>query len=85
MPLSDREQRVLDDLERDLLASDPKLVASLVEHQPRLSASRAVALSIAGITVGFVLVLTGLVLNLVVVSVVGFLLIVGAIVRVTGR
>jgi hypothetical protein len=85
MPLSDREQRVLDDIEEGLQTTDRKLAVSLVEHQPRSSAFRILALTVGAITAGLVLVLTGLVLNLVIVSLFGFLVIVGSIVRVADR
>jgi hypothetical protein len=70
MPLSEYEQRVLDDLERDL-GSDPKLKSAMT-RAPR-SAGHLVA-AIAGVVVGLGVVLSGVMTKLWIVGVGGFIL-----------
>ncbi len=36
MPLSDHEQRILDEIERGLSKDDPKLAEQVVQHRPVL-------------------------------------------------
>lgn len=85
MALSDREQRVLDDMERSLHATDPRLAASMVDHRPKPRVRRAVVLAAVGALAGLVFVLVGLAMNLVIVSVFGYVLTVAALVIVTDR
>ena len=72
MPLSEREQRLLDQIERDL-ESDHRF-AAVVRTGPA-GHDRAVTQAIIGITAGVTLVLIGLVVSTIV-SIVGFLVIV---------
>jgi hypothetical protein len=83
MPLSDRDQKVLDDIERGLYDSEPPLAASLLDQRPISLTRRALAMAISLIAIGVVLVLMGLVVKLTVVSILGFILIVAATVRAT--
>ena len=78
MPLSDHEQRLLDQIEQALYAEDPKFAASVRSARTRSRTRRSAALCVVGIVAGLALVLVGLVANIVVLSVVGFVLVVGA-------
>jgi hypothetical protein len=75
--LSEHEQQQLDQIERGLFASDQKLAAPPSVIRARISLRRPL-LAIAGVALGLTLVLVGLVSNVVVVSVLGFVVIVGA-------
>lgn len=78
MPLSDHEQRLLDQIEQALYADDPKFAASVRSARTRWRTRRSVALCVVGVVAGLALVLVGLVANLVALSVVGFVFVVGA-------
>lgn len=78
MPLSEHEQRLLEQIEQALYAEDPKFASSVRSARPRNRARSMLALSIVGVVVGLVVVLVGLSRNLIVVGVVGFVLIVGS-------
>ena len=74
MPLSEHEQRLLEQMERALYAEDPKFASSLRGRDPRSSFRRRAVLSGAGFLVGVVLLMTGLVAKVIPISVLGFLL-----------
>ena len=74
MPLSEHEQRLLEQMERALYAEDPKFASSLRGTDPRTHYRRRVLLAGVGFVVGVVLLMTGLVTQVILVSVVGFLL-----------
>ena len=78
MPLSDHEQRLLDEIEQALYAEDPKFAASVRSARRRSRARRSLALCILGSVAGLALVLVGLVFQVIVLSVVGFVLLVGS-------
>ncbi len=78
MPLSDHEQRLLDEIEQALYAEDPKFAATVRKARTRSRARRSAALCVLGALVGFGLVLVGLITNVIVLSVVGFVLVVGS-------
>jgi hypothetical protein len=78
VPLSDHEQRLLDEIEQALYAEDPKFAASVRSARTRSHTRRSVLLCVVGIAAGLALVLVGLFTNLIALSVVGFVLIVGA-------
>ena len=73
MPLSDHEQRLLEQMERALYAEDPKFASQLRGRDPRSNFRRRIALAAVGLLVGVVLLMTGLVAQIIVVSVLGFL------------
>lgn len=72
MPLSEHEQRLLEQMERALYAEDPKFATSLRGKDPRSSFRRRLVFAIAGFVLGVVLLMVGLLTNLAV-SVLGFL------------
>jgi hypothetical protein len=70
MPLSEYEQRVLDDLERDL-GADPKLKSAMTRRHR--SASHFIAAG-AGVVIGLGVVLTGVMTKIWLVGIGGFVL-----------
>lgn len=76
MPLSEHEQRLLEQIEQALYAEDPKFASSVRSARPRSRTRMVLALSVVGALVGLSVVLVGLTKNLVAVGVVGFVLIV---------
>lgn len=79
MPLSEHEQRLLEQMERALYAEDPKFVSSLRGSDLRSHYRRRAVQSAAGFILGLVLLMTGVVRpSLVAVSVLGFVLMLAA-------
>jgi Protein of unknown function (DUF3040) len=78
VPLSDHEQRLLDEIEQALYAEDPKFAASVRSARTRSRTRRSAVLCAFGVVAGLALVLVGLLTNLIVLSVVGFVLVVGS-------
>lgn len=78
MPLSEHEQRLLNEIEQALYAEDPKFASSVRSARPRNRARTMLALSVLGVVVGLVVVLVGLNANLTLLGVLGFVLIVGS-------
>ncbi|MFI6155656.1 DUF3040 domain-containing protein [Kitasatospora sp. NPDC051170] len=86
MPLSEHEQRLLDQMERALYAEDPKFASALEGTGLRTFTRRRVYLAVAGFVVGVALLMGGMVVpDQIWVSVVGFLVMLGcAVFAVTG-
>ncbi|HSA52398.1 MAG TPA: DUF3040 domain-containing protein [Yinghuangia sp.] len=85
MPLSEHEQRLLEQMERALYAEDPKFATALEGAGMRSHTRRRTGWAIAGFVVGLVLLMTGVKLQAVWISVAGFLLMLtGAVLVVTG-
>jgi heme A synthase len=78
MPLSEHEQRLLDEIEQALYAEDPKFASSVRSARPRNRARTMLALAIVGVLAGLAVVIIGLATTYVVVGVLGFVLIVGS-------
>jgi uncharacterized membrane protein YgcG len=78
VPLSDHEQRLLDEIEQALYAEDPKFAASVRSARTRSRTRRSAALCVLGVLAGLALVLVGLITNIIALSVVGFVLVVGS-------
>jgi hypothetical protein len=78
VPLSDHEQRLLDEIEQALYAEDPKFAASVRSARTRSRTRRAAALCVLGVIAGLALVLVGLIANIVALSVAGFVLVVAS-------
>lgn len=78
MPLSEHEQRLLEQMERALYAEDPKLASALRGADPRTHARRRVLIASVGFIVGIALLMAGVVAQQVIVGVVGFVLMVAA-------
>ncbi|MTE18654.1 DUF3040 domain-containing protein [Streptomyces sp. TRM43335] len=85
MPLSEHEQRMLEQMERALYAEDPKFATALEGSELRTYTRRRVYQAVAGFLVGVALLMAGMVAKMVVVSVLGFLVMLGcAVLAVTG-
>ncbi|MFJ8430064.1 DUF3040 domain-containing protein [Kitasatospora sp. NPDC094019] len=86
MPLSEHEQRLLDQMERALYAEDPKFATALEGTGLRTYTRRRVYVAVGGFVVGIGLLMGGMVVpNQIWVSVVGFLVMLGcAVFAVTG-
>ncbi|MGG8405594.1 DUF3040 domain-containing protein [Streptomyces sp. 12297] len=86
MPLSEHEQRMLEQMERALYAEDPKFATALEGSGLRTYTRRRVYQAVAGFLVGIALLMTGMVAqSLIWISVVGFLVMLGcAVLAVTG-
>ncbi|WP_411105979.1 DUF3040 domain-containing protein [Streptomyces sp. cmx-4-9] len=83
MPLSEHEQRMLEQMERALYAEDPKFATALEGSGLRTYTRRRVYQAVAGIVVGIALLMTGVIIpNVLWVSVVGFLVMLGCTVLV---
>ncbi|WP_328899767.1 MULTISPECIES: DUF3040 domain-containing protein [unclassified Streptomyces] len=85
MPLSEHEQRMLEQMERALYAEDPKFATALEGSGLRTYTRRRVYQAIAGFLVGIALLMAGMVAQQIWISVVGFLVMLGcAVLAVTG-
>ncbi|MEC4018926.1 DUF3040 domain-containing protein [Streptomyces sp. H27-D2] len=85
MPLSEHEQRMLEQMERALYAEDPKFATALEGSGLRTYTRRRVYQAVAGFLVGIALLMSGMVAQQIWISVVGFLVMLGcAVLAVTG-
>ncbi|MEU8983595.1 DUF3040 domain-containing protein [Streptomyces sp. NPDC048309] len=85
MPLSEHEQRMLEQMERALYAEDPKFATVLEGSGLRTYTRRRVYQAVAGFLVGIALLMAGMVAVQIWLSVVGFLVMLGcAVLAVTG-
>ena len=78
MPLSEHEQRLLEQMERALYAEDPKFASALRGHDLRGRYRRRAVLGGLGVLVGLTLLPVGIASKAVLVSVVGFLVMLGS-------
>jgi hypothetical protein len=78
VPLSDHEQRLLDEIEQALYAEDPKFAASVRSARTRSRTRRSALLCVFGVVAGLALVLVGLLTNIIALSVAGFVFVVAA-------
>ena len=78
MPLSEHEQRLLEQMERALYAEDPKLASALRGADPRSNARRRVLLASVGFLVGIAVLMAGVVTQIWPISVPGFILMVAS-------
>ena len=80
MPLSEHEQRMLDQIEQALYAEDPKFAHAVRSTNPQVHYKRRIVKATLGFVVGVCALMTGLVMNAgtvtIAVSVTGFLLMV---------
>ncbi|GEB52319.1 MULTISPECIES: DUF3040 domain-containing protein [Streptomyces] len=85
MPLSEHEQRMLEQMERALYAEDPKFATALEGSELRRYTRKRVYQAVAGFLVGIALLMAGMVAQQPWISVVGFLVMLGcAVLAVTG-
>jgi len=85
VPLSEHEQRMLEQMERALYAEDPKFATALEGSGLRTYTRRRVYQAVVGFLVGIALLMAGMVAVQIWLSVVGFLVMLGcAVLAVTG-
>lgn len=80
MPLSDREQQLLEQMERALIEEDPKFATSMRGGPGQARNRRRVAIGIGGGLVGLAVILLGVTIQQVFVGAIGFAVMVGAVV-----
>ena len=80
MPLSEHEQRLLDQIERALYQEDPKFASTVRQTDLRTHMKRRMRRAGLVLALGFGIMLTGLVTTQWVVGVLGFVVMVGALV-----
>lgn len=86
MPLSEHEQRLLEQMERALYAEDPKFASALRQPVMRQGSRKRLALGIIIGLAGLGLLVTGVAVKLAIVGVLGFIaMLAGATIAVTGR
>ena len=74
VPLSEEEQRLLEQMEEALAAEDPKFVSALRGSSARTRHKRLTALGVVGFIAGVAVLMTGAVLKLTFVAVAGFVM-----------
>ncbi|MGB3674559.1 MAG: DUF3040 domain-containing protein [Candidatus Nanopelagicales bacterium] len=79
MPLSEHEQRLLEQMERALHEEDPKLASTLRHGSNYTVNGRQVFLGAVGFLLGLCGLLGGVIMSMVVIGVVGFLLMLGGV------
>jgi Protein of unknown function (DUF3040) len=72
VPLSENEQRLLEQMERALYAEDPKWASAMRGAVRRSSNARRLLLGIGGVVLGLVLLLVGVAQQMVIVGIIGF-------------
>ncbi|HEX2804991.1 MAG TPA: DUF3040 domain-containing protein [Kineosporiaceae bacterium] len=72
MPLSDNEQRLLEQMERALYAEDPKFASTMRGAARRSGSARRLMIGIAAIVVGLVLLVVGVAQQAAALGVLGF-------------
>jgi Protein of unknown function (DUF3040) len=72
VPLSEREQRQLEQIERALRTSDPRLADAVRATDPRVHYKRRVIEAAFGFLIGVGLLLAGVVVNVIPIAVAGF-------------
>lgn len=77
MPLSEHEQRLLEQMERALYAEDPKFASSLRSATPRPGSRRRAAVGVLLALVGAGLLVAGSATSIVALGVLGFLVMLG--------
>lgn len=73
MPLSDNEQRLLEQMERALYAEDPKFASTMRGAARRSGSARRLMIGVGGLALGLVLLVVGVAKQMVPLAVVGFI------------
>ena len=79
MPLSEHEQRLLDQIERALYQEDPKFASTVRATDLRTHMRRRLRRAAFVLALGFILLLTGVVIQQYAIGIAGFLVMVGAL------
>ncbi len=74
MPLSENEQRLLEQMERALYAEDPKFASAMRGAARRSGSARRLLIGLVGVVLGLVVLFAGVVVKNVPLGVVGFIL-----------
>ncbi|PYI67071.1 hypothetical protein CVV68_11700 [Arthrobacter livingstonensis] len=74
MPLSEHEQRLLDQLEQQLHAEDPKFAHTLASDPARSLSTRHIVIGVLVMIVGIMVLLGGVAIKVIVVGILGFLI-----------
>ena len=77
MPLSEHEQRLLEQMERALHAEDPKFASALQGADLRALFRRRAFLAVGGFVIGLGMLVAGVVVPLIALSVAGFVVMLG--------
>ena len=72
MPLSEHEQRQLEQIEQALRAGDPQFANAIQAADPRVHYKRRIVAAAAGFVIGVGLLLAGVVINVIPIAVAGF-------------
>lgn len=78
MPLSEHEQRLLDQMEQALKVEDPKFASHMVAHPGRGRLRRRIAVGVCGLIVGLGLIIAGIAVAPIWLGVIGFAVMVAA-------
>src|SRR4051794_36549024 len=70
VPLSDHEQRMLDQIERALYAEDPKFASAVRSTDPQVHYKRRIWKAVIGFVLGLFVVLAGVIVNTMPISIV---------------
>ncbi|WP_104092369.1 DUF3040 domain-containing protein [Arthrobacter sp. GMC3] len=73
MPLSEHEQRLLDQLEQQLHAEDPKFANALASDPVRSLSTRRIVIGVLIVIAGLMILLGGVATKIIVIGVLGFL------------
>ncbi len=79
MPLSEHEQRLLEQMERALYAEDPKFATNMRSAKASAGDRRRVAIGVVALLIGLGMLVAGVAAKLVIVGVLGFLAMVGGL------
>jgi hypothetical protein len=82
VPLSEKEQRILDEIEKNLSKEDPSFARDVRRHAPRMGELRRAKLGVATFAIGFAVLLGFFIWRLLVLGVIAFGAMVGGIVLV---
>ncbi|KRE76850.1 DUF3040 domain-containing protein [Arthrobacter sp. Soil763] len=85
MPLSEHEQKLLEQLEKQLHEDDPKFASSMGSDPGRSWSTRHLVIGVLGAVAGILLLLLGVTLQNIVVGVLGFLVMGGGVYYATMR
>lgn len=78
MPLSEEELRLLEQMERALVEEDPKLASALRGTSMRRHARRQLIVAIVCFVVGIAVLMTGAVMRITIVGIIGFVVMLGS-------
>ncbi|MEE1649228.1 DUF3040 domain-containing protein [Brachybacterium sp. J144] len=85
MPLSEHEQKMLDEMERQLFADDPRLARAFAPSRGPRRSGRRILIGLAGVVLGLGVLVLAVSLNLIWLGVIAFLgMLGGALFAITG-